>query len=179
MERAAAVTYVLGVMPAGIDVSRVRAAATRWIEIEPRSWERTRTRPNRKARLLMADGDTACGCAAVGDTDRARTGAMRPAPITVQCVQSNWTLPTAKIICHLPKVGQPTALKSSRQRILCRLPNNPGRWQREAVGKDVAGGKERQSAKVAAWQVAKKSWWQRWRPVDGLHLRPLCHLPSR
>jgi len=43
----------------------------------------------------------------------------------------------------------------------------------------LAGGKERQSTKVAAWQVAKKSWWQRWRPGDGPHLRPLCHLPSR
>ena len=34
-------------------------------------------------------------------------------------------------------VSLPTASKSSRQRILCRLPNYPGRWQRKAVGKDV------------------------------------------
>jgi len=32
----------------------------------------------------------------------------------------------------------------------------------------LAGGKERQSAKGPAWQVAKKSWWQRWRPTDSV-----------
>jgi len=57
----------------------------------------------------------------------------------------------------------------------------------KAVGKEffadcptiLAGGKERLVAKVAAWQVAKKSWWQKWRVTNGAHLRPLCHLPSR
>jgi hypothetical protein len=68
--------HVLGVMPAVM--SRVR-----WRHDRSRpSPEPTRSRQNRKARLLMADGDTACGRAAVGDTDRARTtyGAMRPSP---------------------------------------------------------------------------------------------------
>jgi len=37
----------------------------------------------------------------------------------------------------------PTTFKSSRQRILCRLPSYRGRWQRKAVGKvgkDLGGG---------------------------------------
>ena len=50
----------------------------------------------------------------------------------------------------------PTAPKSSRQRILCRLSNYPGRWQRKAVGKDVL-------CRLRG-RVAKKSWWQRWLP---------------
>jgi len=46
----------------------------------------------------------------------------------------------------------PTAFKSSRQRILCRLPSHPDWWQRKAVGKGacLAGGKEKLVAKVAA-----------------------------
>jgi len=43
----------------------------------------------------------------------------------------------------------------------------------------LAGGKEMLVAKVAVWQVAKESWWQRWRDTNGAHRRPLCHLPGR
>jgi len=43
----------------------------------------------------------------------------------------------------------------------------------------LAGGKENLVAKVTAWQVAKKTWWQRWRHTNGAHRRPLCHLPGR
>jgi len=43
----------------------------------------------------------------------------------------------------------------------------------------LAGGKEKLVPKVAVWQVAKESWWQRWRDTNGAHRRPLCHLPGR
>jgi hypothetical protein len=41
--------------------------------------------PERKWRLLMADGDTACGRAAVGHTDRART--VHHGPITLRAAR--------------------------------------------------------------------------------------------
>jgi len=42
----------------------------------------------------------------------------------------------------------------------------------------LTGGKEKLVAKVAVWQVAKKSWWQRWWTTNGAHRCPLCHLPG-
>jgi len=87
-------------------------------------------------------------------------------------------LPTAKILCHLPKKGQsanilfadcPTILAGGKERQSAKT----------SFADCLAGGKERLMAKVAAWQVAKKSWWQRWLAANGIHLRSLCHLPSR
>ena len=73
-------------------------------------------------------------------------------PIMQHSLQENWALLAAKILCHLPKKGQ------SANILFADCPTI------------LAGGKER--------QVAKKSWWQRWRATNGAHLRPLCHLPS-
>jgi len=96
--------------------------------------------------------------------------------------QGNWALTTDKIHCHLPKAGQsvniffgffadcPIILTGGKEKAVGKdvLYRRPGRWQRKAG-----------VAKVAVWQVAKESWWQRWRDTNGAHRRPLCHLPGR
>jgi len=87
-------------------------------------------------------------------------------------------LPTAKILCHLPKTGQSANILFAD----CPIILAGGKEKQSAktsFADCLAGGKEKLVAKVAVWQVAKESWWQRWRVTNGAHRRPLCHLPGR
>ena len=85
-----------------------------------------------------------------GDLSPGRASSMAAAPLALAMPASPSLHYRKTGLCRLLKYfatcqrhgsrqtfSLPTPSKSSRQRILCRLPNYPGRWQRKAVGKDV------------------------------------------
>ena len=65
----------------------------------------------------------------------------------------------------------PTASKNSWQRTLCRLP--------KCLELSATLSSRQRRPLPTAWQVAKKSWWQRWLGTNGAHRRPFCHLSGR
>ena len=77
-------------------------------------------------------------------------------------LQENWALPTAKILCHLPKVGQSAKIffadRFKKQSAKDSLPTAKQSWQ---VAKK--GSRQRRPLPTA-WQVAKKGSRQRWLP---------------
>ena len=76
-------------------------------------------------------------------------------------------MPTAKILCHLPKTVQSANIFFAD----CPIFLAGGKEKQSAktsFADCLAGGKEKLVAKVAAWQVAKESWWQRWRGTNGV-----------
>jgi len=77
-------------------------------------------------------------------------------------LQENWALPTAKILCHLPKVGQSAKIffadRFKKQSTKDSLPTAKQSWQ------VVKKGSRQRRPLPTAWQVAKVGSRQRWLP---------------